>query len=156
MKFKIQAGGELDILTQKEMHDELKGAMSSWITEVSRGDRYRRFAIFGDSSAGTAVTIGDTAVQSVGPAEGFVWSIKRLALSSGFDPATHTLALFINSPDNSALVHPDLSAYNAFDENQLVLYPGDRLLVTGTATASTRIWLTGQARELPISLAWRL
>lgn len=155
MKVKIAAGAEFDVLTQKEMEQSLKGMMTSWVSEVSRGDRYRRFSVFGDI-ADTALSIGGTPAQDIGPDEGFVWAVKRLAIAN-YDPTAESLDLYINGTDSSAVVEPGLARYSSYDANQLVLYPGERLWVAGTDLTSTgRVWVTGQARELPISLLWRL
>ena len=154
-KFKIQAGAEIDVLTENEMRKGLKDFAASWMAETTRGDKYRRFSTFADIS-GAEVTIGAGAQPRIGPAEGFIWAVKRIALTN-YDPSAETLALYLNSTESSAVVHPSLVVYNAFDSTQLVMYPGDTLVVYGSSLSSTgRVWLTGQARELPIGLAWRL
>lgn len=157
MKFKIQAGAEIDVATKKEVRDEIEAARTSWIGEVARGDRFRRFSAYAYSDAAGTVAVGQTG-QYIGPAEGFVWSVTRFAVTSGYDPATQVLSLTLGSDatTGSAVIIPDLGTYNDLSGNQLVLYPGDRLYVVGTVAASSRVWVTGQARELPISLAWRL
>jgi hypothetical protein len=155
VKFKIAAGAEIDLLTQGELKDTLRGMMTSWVAEVSMGDRYRRFSAYGDI-ADSALSIGGTPEQEIGPDEGFVWSVKRLAVTN-YDPDAEALGLYINGTDSSGVVEPILSRYNPYDANQLILYPGERLWIAGSSlTSSGRVWVTGQARELPISLLWRL
>lgn len=155
MKFKIQAGAEIDVATKKEVRDEIAAAKTSWLAEVARGDRYRKFSAYGDSDALGAIVIG-ARDQRIGPAEGFVWSVTRLAII-GYDPATQSLALATDDlATGSSVIIPKLSTYHDLSGNQLVIYSGDQLYVAGTVAASTKVWITGQARELPMPLAWRL
>lgn len=294
MKFKIQAGGTIDVATRDEVRQEIVAASASWFTEVARGDRYRRFSAFSDTDAAGNLVIGDRVSEGqLGPSQGFVWSVNRLAVGGGYDPnaddqttlltasnpgagvglvtfdvpagetwelmaarygvatsaaatsripeltlrwpggadpvsisATtalaasasrtfnwwqggsgaagsgnlgmglpaglklpggsqirmsvfgfdvadtitsasilvrkwappHSLALSIGNGDagDSGLVVPELKPYNDLTGNAVILYPGDTMAVKGTAPAGKRIWVTGQARELPLSLAWRL
>lgn len=157
MKFKIQAGAEIDIPSRKEISDDMNAAFTSWIAEVAQGDRYRRVTMYGTAAAGTgAITLGDTAGQEIVCPPGFVWAVKCLAVPEGYDVTTGTLALSIGSTDASAVVHPDLPLFLSLDANQLVMHGGDKLIVSGTATASARVWVTASVRELPASLAWRL
>jgi hypothetical protein len=157
VKVKIAAGAEFDIMTAKEMRGELDGAMKSWLAEVARGDRYRRFATYGDIGAAGGLSIGTGGDQPViGPSSGFVWAVRRLAFTN-YDPTAENMALYVSSADDSATIKPVLATYESFDSTQLVLYPGETLVVDAAGMASTgRVWMTGQARELPISLAWRL
>jgi hypothetical protein len=84
-----------------------------------------------------------------------VWSVQRLALVG--ISSSETVKLSINDDGASAVVHPAMGRYQDFNDYGLVLYPGDTLLVTATGLTSTgTVTLTGQARELPLPLAWRL
>lgn len=153
MKFKIAAGAEFDVLTEKELRTGMRDVLASMTAELAAGDRYRRFQAYADIS-GSAVTIGDRE-QQIGPAEGFVWSVKRLAVVASDD--ADTFAVHIGDTSTSSMVHPAVGPYTAFDSNQLVMYPGDRLVVAGSSLASTgRVWVTGQVREIPVQMVWRL
>lgn len=165
MKTKLQAGAELDLISKDEMKDVLKTVTQDWFSQVGRGDRYPRFSASG-TIAGGALTIdgASQANQRIGPAEGFVWAVQRLAVSglttntgTPLTSSTEPLQLFVNDNGPSSLIHPALQGYQAFGEHELVLYPGDTLLVTGSGLTKTGIiTLTGQAREVPMPLAWRL
>lgn len=294
MKFKIQAGGTIDVATRSEVREEIEAVKTSWFAEVAKGDRYRRISAFGDSDAFGNVVIGDRSNDGqLGPAQGFVWSVNRLAVGSGYNPdadaqvvtvrpgnpapgvglvtfdvpagevwevlaaryalvtsavagtrfpevafrspdgtdlvtvsstssavaasnrtynwwqggsgatgagivsmglpqgvtieggasvrfsvfgidvgdqissvaltvrkwaPAHELSLSIGdgSAGPSGILIPQLGRYVDLTGNPVVLYPGETIAVAGTAPASRRIWLTGQVRELPLSLAWRL
>lgn len=162
---KMGAGVTMDVLNKAELKSALDAATRDWFNQVARGDRYRSFSATGTIAAGALSIGGATSDGAVlGPADGFVWAVQRIALS-GLTSATGTplvattepVALFVNDNGPSALVHPAITGYQAFGEHELVLYPGSTLLVTGTALTSTGIiTLTGQAREVPMPLAWRL
>lgn len=153
MKVKIQAGAEFDTATPAEIRKELDSVRTSWMAEVAKGDHFVRFSAFGDV-AGGALLIGDK--EDIGPQPGFVWSIKRIAVSSPFAEATDTLDLFQGAASNSSLIVPKLGRFTTFTSNSLVLYPGDGLVFSGAVAGPGRVWVTGQAREVPMSLAWRL
>lgn len=149
-EFTIQAGGKINVATRDEVRKEIQEAQTSWFTEIAKGDRYRRF-----SAPLVSLPSGDLDTDSVGPEQGFVWSVTRLALTD-YDPTTEDLALYVGNTDKSSTVLPKLGTYQDFTGNQLVLYPGEHLVIGGSVTGSKRLWMTGQARELPITLAWRL
>jgi hypothetical protein len=155
MKVKFNAGAELDLFNRDELRAELAAFRSAWQADAAKGDRYRRLYAYGDPAGGTVDFGGDLPQgEGLGPEQGFVWSVKRLALY-GLG-VNETARLYINSTESSDLVHPAMAGYVSFDTNQLILYPGDKLRVAATTAAVTRISLTGQVRELPVSLAWRL
>lgn len=153
---KLQAGAKIDILNRKELKEVLDTATRDWFNQVARGDRFRRIAASA-AIAGTALEIGGPAARDavLGPADGFVWAVQRLALVGL--ASTETVQLSLNDAGASAVVHPAMGRYQSFGQFDLVLYPGDTLLIEGTGLTSTGIvTLTGQARELPVPLAWRL
>lgn len=154
MKIKLQAGAELDLLTKDELDTSLKSMGANWWSEIGRGDRYRRILLTGLVTGAGAITIGGPSTPEAGPPPGFVWSVRRLNQSA----AGKTLALFLNddAPGSAVGTFPT-TQYWSFNPAELVLYPGDQLLATGTGhTAGATVTLTGQVRELPLPLAWRL
>jgi hypothetical protein len=161
----LAAGKKFDVLNRKELKEVMDTVTRDWFNQVSRGDRYRRFSASATIATG-ALTIGGAAQKdsNLGPAEGFVWAVQRIAVA-GLTVSTGTplvavtepVALFLNDSGPAAMVHPALTGYKEFGEHELVLYPGDTLLVTGAALTSTgTVTVTGQAREVPLPLAWRL
>lgn len=152
-KFKIHAGAEVDVLSKDELRGELEHARASWLGEVARGIRWKRASMFGTSDGAGAITIGENAEAMLSPGEGFVWLVKRLSISS-YDPTTQALALYQGAVSGSALIVPKLAAYTVqMDE---LLMPKDTLVVSGTVAATTKIWVTVQVKEAPISLLWRI
>lgn len=155
MQFKIQAGATIDVATREEVRDEIQSAQASWRDELSRGQRFRRFAVSGDPAGGSVIVgAGELAIE---PDQGFVWVINRLAVSD-YDPSpgTDVLSLYTGDVGDSGVIIPKMDRSHFFSGTEIVLYPGTRLVVAGTVAATTRVWVTGQAKEVPVSLAWRL
>lgn len=156
----IKAGGKIDAVTYREMHDALGAHMRSWVAEIAAGGRFARFAATGTVAA-TALSIGGAAsTQELGPAPGFVWDVRRLHIT-GLAVAD-VASVFINDSGPASLVATTtdlpLAANRSFLwSKQVVLYPGDNLLVTGASLAATgQITVSGQVLELPVNLAWKL
>jgi hypothetical protein len=151
-KFKINAGAEIDTITKAELRDEMDRMRVNWVGEIARGIRTRRVSAFADVTGGGTVTFGENGDQTISPADGFVWKVKRLSVT-GYDPTTDTLALYHSSVSPSAVIHPDLDVHNVLDE---ILNAGEKLVLSGTATANGRLWVTAQVWEAPHALAWKL
>lgn len=157
-KFAFKAGAEFDMLTNKELRDTLKDVMASWMAETTIGARYARFSAAA-LIANSAVEIGGPgrADDNLGPAPGFVWDVRRLRITG---LATNDVAaVYVNDANPSSMIASTADVAGAlflFGE-QVILYPGDSLLVTGASLAATGfITVSGQVRELPMALAWRL
>lgn len=157
MKVKIEAGATMDVLTAKEMRQELDQALTAWRGEVARGIRWRRISTFGTPSGGS-VTIGDGAEDRIGPANGMLWQVKRVSVTGYVPPAwggVDRLAVYTSSvTPSSTLVGALESPYQQlYDE---VLGGGQTLIVSGTVATTARVWLTVSVKEAPESLMWRL
>ena len=155
---KLQAGAKLDLLNKAELKSVIDAASRDWFGQVSRGDRWPRFHAQGVVAGDATLSIGGAAFpdSGLGPAEGFLWSVTRIAFA-GLS-ANDVMSLHLNDDGAGSLVTPHIvSGYQSFDLGELVLYPGDVLLALGAAlTATGTITMTGQYRELPMPLAWRL
>lgn len=159
MKQKFNAGADLDMLTRDEVREVLESSQKSWFNEVAKGDRYKRFSIQAPVLAAGTVVIGEDNLTRVGPNDGFVWSLKRLNLvaTTAFDFTSDFTYLYINDAHPSSMVRQITAAYTQFGNNEVVLYPGDSLVVTSVSlTAGEIVTMSGAMRELPISMAWRL
>lgn len=155
-KFKISAGAEIDVVTKDEVREELAHARANWVGEVARGCRWKRGSMFGTTDGAGLVTIGENGENALGPGEGFAWLLKRVAVT-GYDPvapSTQSLALYQGAANPSAIIVPKLGTYTA-EMNELLM-PKDTLVVSGTAAISTKVWVTVQVKEVPVSLLWRL
>ncbi len=156
MKFKIQAGTEIEVATRREVREEIEAAGTAWRGELARGLRWRTASMLGTVSAAGALTLGDSGDQWIGPPQGMVWACKRISVSASYTPATQALSLYRGSVSDTALIIPDLSGYDQlYDEP---LRGGERLVVAAASglTNGAQITVTVLAREAPEFLAWRL
>ncbi len=156
-EFKLQAGAKLDLLNKGELRDELASLQRNWVTELARGIKFRKFSAFADVDGSGNLVFGLTGEQTIGPSEGFVWTLTRIAVTE-YDAEADTLALYINDVSPSNVVYPSpMPSYYAPGTGEILLYPGDRLVLAGGGfAASARVWVTGAVREAPVSLAWKL
>lgn len=163
MKFKMSAGAEFDVLTQHELDKSLQQLMLDWRREVERGPKHIRFSANGVVTDNGALTIGgDTQSETtgrLGPEQSMVWSVKRWAITGLAVNGGDSLTAYINTDQPNTLIKGDVTGYDRFGSDELVLNGGDRLLFVGSeliATAGTRVFLSGAAWELPATLAYRL
>lgn len=161
-KQKIQAGATLDTVTSKELSDALGAHLRSWVAETTVGGRFTRFSAVG-TVASSAVSIGGASTD-LGPGPGFVWDVRRLRItsSSGTITPADIFGVFINDPGPASTVarsDDTVASQRMWNWNgNVVLYPGDNLLITNIGTLATTGGLTvsGQVLELPLTLAWKL
>lgn len=147
MKVKIQAGAELDLLTE----EELRRTLASWLTELHRGARFvRRVA------QGVADASGDIVIAPVdfGPEAGFVWDVRRV--SCWADGNGLAIPMYANeiTPTNFVGLSGDQS--ETLTRGSLVLNPNERLVLGGAAPANQTVSVNLQAWEVPSQLAWQL
>lgn len=161
-KFKLQAGAEIDVITAKEMKAALTEARRSWMQEMATGVTFPRIMASG-TIAGAACDFGadGPASDALMPAPGFLWDVRRLRINGLAANETGVISIYLNDASPSSLIcsTADLAAgvrLFTFAE-QLIVSPGEALRVVGTSLTSTgTVTLTGQVRELPITLGWRL
>lgn len=153
-EIQLKAGAKFNLLDRHELRDELTRHQASWMTEVARGIRPRRFSIVGDATAGGALNIGETGDQRIGPDQGYTWLLKRLSVSN-YTPASQSLGLYHSSTEGSAAIIPFLAASTTLTIDEIIP-GGERLIVIGTVAASARVWVTGSVWEAPEALAWKL
>lgn len=160
-KFKVKAGAELEVVTPKELADQIETLRAAWVADVTIGARWTRFSAQGRVTAAGAFEIGGPSRpdDGLGPAPGFVWDIRRVHVYGMAE--TDVAELYVNDANPSTIVGStdDVVGCMFTFDRQLVLYPGDALLVAGsdlTADEGTYITISGMAQELPVALAWKL
>lgn len=164
MEAEFKVGGKIDFLSPKEFKEELASFRAAWQTEISRGVRWRQFSGQTSIAAGITVwTIGGAAANNrqsqLGPEDGFVWSVTRLAVSgSGFTEGTDTFGVFVDEATPTRLVSSGLTRQEKYDVGTLVLTGGQGLVLDGISSVAGGgdIYVSGQAVELPVQLAWQL
>jgi hypothetical protein len=154
VKFKLSAGGELDLLTSGELRDELDRALRNWQQELARGAKFLRRSLSGQVDSGGDLTIRGG--EEAGPAEGFVWALTRVTPAAGL-LATETLGVYVNdaTPSNLLVELPGSAVWPG--DHAVILTGGDRLVIAGQAlTASARVTVNVQVKEVPYLMSWSL
>lgn len=156
MKVKLQANAELDFLTKGEMADVLRG----WLAETARGVKFVPFYAQLAKTAAT-FTVGANSqlpAGSLGPAEGFFWSVMQVAVTGAGIAAADTFSVYVNDISGTAVRVPTLTnAGKSFQKGEFVLQGPSRIAVTGASTgAGTEIFVAGTAIEVPENLKWQL
>lgn len=156
MKAKLEAGVELDFLTQ----DEARQVFADWIEEIRRGVRFVRRSMTGTVAGAGTLAIGTGFTpdgEAMGPEGSFAWAITRVSVA-GLS-AAQKISLWTNEAQPSQFLGfiQEAKGHETFTPTALMLNGGDKLLVTGAAlTASAVITVTVQAIEIPVQLAWQL
>lgn len=149
MKFKLQAGAELDLLTRDEMRAELQ----AWLDEIKRGVRFVQRTYKGTVNAG-AVLIDD---PDAGPAGSFCWAVTRVSVA-GLTMA-ETVNVYLNdvAPSNFVCSIGATPGRELFGSTGLLLNPLNRVIFAqASGLAGTEILVGVQSVELPVQLAWQL
>lgn len=159
MKFKIEAGGELDLLTQAEAEGAMFAALQSWSREIGRGVKFRTPSATGVKSGATFTIDGRSLTnQTLGPDAGMVWSVMRANISGGaIVSGTDLWSLYHGDASPSKLIDNRLTTMRQFNIGAVVLTQNDVLVATGAATgAGNDVALSLSVVELPYQLAWML
>jgi hypothetical protein len=151
VKFKLEAGMDLDLLTRDEVRRELQG----WQAELVRGITFRTLSLRGDQSGGTYTLT----TQKDGPAAGMVWSLTRVAVAGN---------AIVLGTDSFSVGYDDTSFGHVIATGVLrqkewnpggVVVPGPRsIVVYGAATGGTGtdVFASLSVIEVPMQLAWQL
>ena len=148
MKFKLQAGMELDLLTRKEVADELK----AWQAELVRGITFRTVDLRTDTVAG--VFTMDTA-----PAAGMVWSLTRVAVAgNAIVLGTDAFAVYYDEVAFSRVIATGITRQKEWNPGAVVIGGPRKLIVSGptTGVAGTDVFGSLSVIEVPLQLAWQL
>lgn len=154
MKFKVNAGVDIETTTPGEMAGMLDSSQQSWFAEMARGLKHFEFVLTGEVVAG-AVTVVDS---SAGPRPGFVWMIRRLSVDQL--GAGDVLRIYrapaspLRFVDVLADSDPSIKPASA----GLILHGGQYLEATGTGLTTTarELVITGEAVEAPEFMIWKL
>lgn len=158
----LNIGETLDMVNKQELHDTLLDAQAVFLERQEaaavRGIKYFRLPFMYATPSGSAVTLGLTQ-PTAGPAQGFAWSIRRLAaggLTTGGSP--DVLNIYRNGTATPVVwqLNGNNFAYT-FGKMELILLPGETLIANGTAiTATGQITLSGDAVEVPAEMLGKL
>lgn len=156
-KYEMKLGAKLDIPSAPELRQVLHSEFAEWFQEMNRGVDWLQFSGSANVAADGTLTLGGSSdpmsAGNLGPRDGFVWSMKRLAVV-GLAPAD-AVTIYNGHPAPSAYIAS--SAAGGVDTDAWVLYPGDSVLVTGTGlVAGTQVTVTGQVKQVPVAAIWKI
>lgn len=145
MKFKLQAGREIDVLTKDELKAGLTDNTASWFKEEARGFNTARFGPIVGTVSGAAVAIPGPGDPTIGPDPGFVWAVQRIT-ADGLS-ANDVINVYRNSL--TTRVGEITQARGIRRSDGILLRSNERLLFTGAAlTATGDVSLNGDAIEV--------
>lgn len=161
MKFKLQAGADLELLTKEEVRDVVHGVMQDWVQQAMIGPKMVEVYAQGTVTSAGALTIGgesaDLTAGNLGPQNGMLWSVKWTNVY-GLQGAD-TLAMYKGPAVPSRLVRTDVAGYQRYGSDELVVRGGTNLQFAGTGLATpagTVVVITGHVWELPQTMMYKL
>ena len=160
----IQAGAKLFVPNGDEIRGYLKEALIQDERERSaaRAFKWMRLPeVLRGAASGSAITLGATKGQSVGPASGYTWALRRLVvggLTSGTTPDV------INLYVNDRFSGPPLWQFNGnnfgytFGKLELLVMGGETLSLqsVGTFASTSLVTLSGELTEVPSEMVYKL
>lgn len=151
MKFKIQAGAEIEVMTPAEMRSEL----GAWLGEIRRGVKFVRRSMF-DTVDNGAVTMGPE--QGLGPEPGFTWAVTRINVTGLQNAEIQPVTINDDSFHNLVgMFGAGTAATRVYSPTGCILLGGDRLVSNNTGLTNGRIIVVSiQAVEVPDQIAWQL
>jgi hypothetical protein len=160
VRTELQIGAQLETLTRGELSSELAAQTQEIYRQQARGCKYMRLAPAQATIASNAFSLDGTQTSGLGPREGFVWTIRRLAvagLTAGTTP--DVVNIYRNSP--TGLPVWQLNGNNwgtTFGKCELLLLGGETLSIAslGTIAATGKVTLTGDLLEVPAEEIFKL
>lgn len=148
MKFKLQAGREVDVLTQDELKHHLDQQTVSWFQEMARGMSTARFASTATPDGSSAVQFPAPGEPVIGPDIGFAWAVQRIDVFP-LDPAD-TLQVYRNAPLPWNYLGPLTQGHGLKPGSKGIILRGDeRLVIVGTSlTTADSISVNGEVLEV--------
>jgi len=154
VKFKINAGVDIETATPGEVAGMLDSQQQSWFAEMARGLKHFEFVLTGAVTAG-AVDMVDT--QS-GPRPGFVWAVRRLAVDQLGTGDTLRVYRAPAGPTRYVGALTDTRTDYRPGAAGLLLHGGQSLEVVGAGltTTAAELVVTGEAVEAPEFMLWKI
>jgi hypothetical protein len=159
-KFTLKAGAELDLLTKEEVRD-LLGEAEEYELARLRSEKWMRLPeLLSGKASGSALVLGESAGQVVGPREGYFWSVRRLVVSGLNSGATPDVVnLYRGTASGVPLWQFNGNNFGyTFGKGQMSLRGGENfaLASVGTFNSLATITLAGELVEVPAQLAGKV
>lgn len=167
MKFKLDFGADIELLTRDELGGELRAAEHRWDllwrTRLA-GLRHMPIPVARGTSDGSGdITLGQTSDPDqpyLGPREGYAWRVVRVSVA--ILGANDQIALYRGDVGKARFVDLLTGTSPAFTASHaVVLHPGDHLVVStsqiaGSVTANTEVVVSGEVVEAPAEMIGKL
>lgn len=160
MQTRLELGAQLETLTRGELSEELAAQTQAQYRQLARGMKYFRLAPHSAAVANSAFTLDGSGKRGLGPRDGYVWAIRRLAvegLTAGTTPDVANLYRNNTSGLRVWQFNGNNFAYT-FGKCELLLLGGETisLVSLGTIAATGNITLSGDALEVAAEEIWKL
>lgn len=158
-RFLLDFGAEVDLLTQRELEQSLARSNDSQARALVRGVDSRPMPRLTGQASDGVLMLGQQD-PTIGPRQGYAWTIMRLnvsGLTSGATP--DVVGFYPNGTTNPAFWQlTGASPQEKFARLQLVIRPGTNLVVAsiGTFAATATIVVTGEIIEIPAEMLPKL
>jgi hypothetical protein len=149
-KFVLDFETEIDILTQGELDESLAQANAAAAREFLAGVEWRQMPMLIGSASSGVLTLG-VQDRTIGPREGYAWSIMRLAVSGLTAGSSPDKVMFLRDGNLPLWQLNGDMPYATFGRLQLTLTGGQTLTVqsVGTFAATGQIAVSGDVIEVP-------
>ena len=136
MEFQIQAGGKIDILTDKELKASLENHVKQFNALLSEGVEYFKLSVGIGTipSQGTAGGVYAGGIYELGgPEPGYIWSVKNVSYI-GLNSVNPT-HLFLNGYSNGDLIYTGLvdKGTAIIGSNGFIVKGGSKIIAAATA-----------------------
>lgn len=155
MKFKIQAGGEIDLLTDKELQKSLDNHVKQFNQLLSEGVEYNKLSVAVGSgtipSQGTGGGVYAGGIYELGgPEPGFIWSVKNISYI-GLN-AVNPTHLFLNGYSNGDLIYTGLvdKGTAIIGSNGFIVKGGSKILAAAVAVLTAAATINIAYQQVPI------
>ena len=161
-------GYEFDALTREEAREDLKESLghhfSQMMREWYRGIKLIKLPIISATAGGTTLALPNSEGAmplSVGPAQGYLWKVTRVVVSSSGTDAG-AVSLYAGSdplnPTSATLIDATLAVNKAYypGGDGLFLFPGEQLFAGITSVSGNIYRLTGLAVEVPSEMSGKI
>ena len=163
MEFVIQGGARIEIPSKEEIAGAVGADIDARERQQARAFKWLRLPqTLTGTIASSAITLGVTKGQVLGPQEGYAWSVMALVVSGL--TASSTTPDVVNFYLNDRFNGPPWWQLNGnsfgvtFGKLQRVMMPGDTLALqnSGTIAATGTVTVSGEVLEVPAEQLWKL
>jgi hypothetical protein len=155
-RYKIQGGTEFEVPSAREIADEVGVAIRADV----RGIKWMRLPQAAVTASGNTVSIDNSTGFSIGPEQGYAWSLRRIVISGMTTGATPDV---INMYRNGITGQVPLWQFNGnnfgytWGKLELVLSPGDVLkFQSATSYQATGATVSGELIQVPAEMLGKL